>query len=141
MERASFCKIIDRLELMQLERKPLTETKKAIVIFHYTEKIKSSLILAFRLLEVLNGLRDEEVMGAEKLLASFVDALFQEVNTAANATQVKGFKQVGAKLDEVNEQVKKHSYAMAMKLVSEAISIATTSGAQAAEMLKERDLI
>ncbi|NWG10321.1 hypothetical protein HXY33_01005 [Candidatus Bathyarchaeota archaeon] len=123
------------------EEKNLTETKKAIIIFHYTEKIKSNLILTFSLLEVLSTMRDEEIEGAEKLLTAFLNALIREVHIAANATEVKGFKDVNAKLEETIEQVKQHNYAEGMKLVSEAISLATTGGSQAVEVLKEKNLI
>jgi hypothetical protein len=117
------------------------DIKKAIVMFHYTERVKSNLILTFSLLEFLGTLRDEEIEGAEKLLTAFLNALIQEVYIAANATEAKGFKDVTAKLEETIEQVKQHNYDEAMKLVSEAISLATTGGSQAAETLKEKGLI
>jgi hypothetical protein len=126
---------------IKLERKALSEIKKAIVVFHYAEKIKSNLILTFSLLDVLDGMRDEEISGAEKLLVAYFNALIREVNIAANASGVPGFQDVNAKLDEAVEQTKQHNYANVMKLVSEAISITTTNGNKAAETLKEKDLI
>jgi hypothetical protein len=126
---------------IRLEREALLEIKKAIVVFHYTEKIKSNLILTFSLLDVLDGIRDDEITGAEKLLVAFFNALIREVNIAANASEVQGFQDVSAKLDEAVEQTKQHNYANVMKLVSEAISITTTNGNKAAETLKEKDLI
>jgi len=126
---------------IRLERKALSEIKKAIVVFHYAEKIKSNLILTFSLLDVLDGMRDEEISGAEKLLVAYFNALIREVAIAANASEVQGFQDVSAKLDEAVEQTKQHNYANAMKLVSEAISITTTNGNKAAETLKEKDLI
>jgi len=119
----------------------LSEIKKAIVVFHYAEKIKSNLILTFSLLDVLDGMRDEEISGAEKLLVAYLNALIREVNIAANASEVQGFQDVSAKLDEAIKQTKQHNYANAMKLVSEATSITTTNGNKAAETLKEKDLI
>ena len=41
---------------IRLERKALSETKKAIVVFHYAEKIKSDIILTFSILDVLDGM-------------------------------------------------------------------------------------
>ena len=126
---------------IKLEREALSESKKAIVVFHYAEKIKSNLILTFSLLDVLDGMRDEEISGAEKLLVAYFNALIREVNIAANASEVQGFQDVSAKLDEAVEQTRQHNYANVMKLVSEAISITTTNGNTAAETLKEKDLI
>ena len=126
---------------IKLEREALSEIKKAIVVFHYAEKIKSNLILTFSLLDVLDGMRDEEISGAEKLLVAYFNALIREVNIAANASEIQGFQDVSAKLDEVVEQTRQHNYANVMKLVSEAISITTTNGNKAAETLKEKGLI
>ena len=126
---------------IKLEREALSEIKKAIVVFHYAEKIKSNLILTFSLLDVLDGMRDEEISGAEKLLVAYFNALIREVNIAANVSEVQGFQDVSAKLDETVKQTRQHNYGDAMKLVSEAISITTTNGNKAAETLKEKDLI
>ena len=126
---------------IKLEREALSEIKKAIVVFHYAEKIKSNLILTFSLLDVLDGMRDEEISGAEKLLVAYFNALIREVNIAANVSGVHGFEDVSAKLGEAVERAKQHDYANVMKLVSEAISITTTNGNKAAETLKEKDLI
>jgi len=119
----------------------LSEVKKAIIVFHYAEKIKSNLILTSSLLEVLNSMQNEEIAGAEKLLVAYFKALIQEVNIATNVSGVKGFQNVSIKLEEAIEQINEHNYANVMKLVSEAISITTTNGNKAAETLKEKDLI
>ena len=124
-----------------VERKTLLEVRKAIVIFHYAEKIKSNLILTASLLEVLSGMRDEKIAGAEKLMVAYFNALIREVNIAANASRIEGFRDVSAKLEKAIMQTEQHNYASAVKLVSEAISIATTNANQAAETLKEKDLI
>jgi hypothetical protein len=123
------------------ERKLLSEIKKILLTFHYTEKIKTNLILTSNLLEFLNSLPDEEIAGAEKLLVAYFNALIKEVNIAVNASGVRGFQDVNLKLEEAIEQTKQHNYANAEKLVSEAVTITTTNGSQAAQTLKEKDLI
>lgn len=119
----------------------LSETKKAIIAFHYAEKIKSNLIITANLLEILNDIKNEEIAGAEKLLVAYLNALIQEVSIAANASEVEGFQNVNAKLTEIINNIKQHNYANVMALVSEAISITTTNGNKAAETLKEKNLI
>lgn len=119
----------------------LSEIKKAIIVFHYAEKIKSNLIITANLLEVLRDMKNDDVAGAEKLLMAYLDALIQEVNIAANASGVEGFQNVNAKLMEIMNNIKQHSYANVIALVSEAISITTTHGNKAAETLKEKNLI
>jgi flagellin-specific chaperone FliS len=123
------------------ERTALSETRKAIIAFHYAEKIKSNLIVTAGLLEVLSNLKDEEIAGAEKLLVAYLSALIREVNIATNVSGVQGFQDVSAKLDEAIKQVKQHNYAGIMELVSEALSLTTTNGNRAAETLKEKGLI
>jgi hypothetical protein len=119
----------------------LSETKKAIIIFHYAEKIKSNLIITANLLEVLNNMENEEITGAEKLLIAYLTALIQEVNIAANASGVESFQNVNVKLEEIINYVKQRNYTNVIALVSEAISITTTNGNKAAETLKEKNLI
>jgi len=120
---------------------PLSEVQKAVAVFHYTEKTKSYLILTTSLLECLNSMGENEVLGAEKLLVAYFNALIREVNIATNVSGVQGFQDVNAKLEEAIEQTKQHNYASAVKLVSEAISITTTNGNNAAKTLKEKGLI
>ncbi len=119
----------------------MSDIKKAIVTFHYAEKIKSNLILTANLLEFLNSMGDQEVLGAEKLLVTYFNALIKEVNIAVNASGVVGFQEVNTKLEAAIEQTKQHNYASAVKLVSEAISITTTNGNSAAKTLREKSLI
>lgn len=126
---------------LSFERNNLSKTKEAIAHFLYAEKIKSDLILTASLLEVLNDMTDEETIGAEKLLITYLNALIKEVNIARNASGVQRFQEVGLKIEKVVEQTKQHNYSNAMKLVSEAISLTTTGGHQAAHVLKEKGLI
>lgn len=134
-------KLIPFCRFILAERKPLSEIKRAFIIFHYTEKIKSDLIMAAGLLEALNGMGDADVVGAEKLLVAYFNALIGEVNIAAIASGVQGFKEVNVKLEDVIQQTKQHNYVNAAKLVSEAISITTTKGHLAAQTLREKGLI
>ena len=119
----------------------LAEVKKAFLAFHYAEKIKTNLIVASTLLELLGGLTDVEIAGAEKLLIAYFNALIMEVNIAANASQIEGFRNIAAKLNEAIEQTGQHNYANAERRISEAISIATTHGSGAAQTLKDKGLI
>ncbi|MEM3579780.1 MAG: hypothetical protein QXQ64_00770 [Candidatus Bathyarchaeia archaeon] len=120
----------------------MEDAKKALTVFNYVEKIKTSLIMASSLLELLGGIKDEaEATGAEKLLAAYLNALIVEVNIAANASQVEGFRDIASKLQKAAEQVRQHNYTVVQRFISEAISMATTHGSWAAQTLKEKNLI
>ncbi|MEM2393410.1 MAG: hypothetical protein QXG11_01140 [Candidatus Bathyarchaeia archaeon] len=118
------------------------DIKKALVVFNYAEKFKTSLIVASHLLELLGEFKNEaELAGAERMLIAYFNALILEVNIAANASRVEGFKEIAANLKKVIEYVKQHNPLVAHRLVSEAISMVTTHGNWAAQTLKEKNLI
>ncbi|MEM3770517.1 MAG: hypothetical protein QXG76_04950 [Candidatus Bathyarchaeia archaeon] len=122
--------------------KILEDVKKAVVVFNYAEKIKTNLIMASSLLEFLGGIKEEaEMAGAEKLLAAYLNALIGEVNIAANTSQVEGFRDITSKLQKAVEQVRQHNYTIVQRFISEAISMATTHGNWAVQILKEKNLI
>jgi len=118
------------------------EVKKALTVFNYAEKFKTSLIVASSLLELLGEIKGEaELAGAEKLLITYFNALILEVNIAANASKVEGFREIATNLQKAVEHVRQHNPIVAQRLVSEAISMATTQGSWAAQKLKEKNLI
>ena len=119
----------------------LSEIKESFITFHYAEKIKSDLIITASLLEALTDMTDEEIVGAEKLLVAYFNALIKEVNIATNASKVQGFQEVSTKLEEAIQQTRQHNYTNAERLVSEAVSITTTNGSRAIQVLKEKSLI
>ena len=118
------------------------EVKKALTVFNYAEKFKTSLIVASNLLELLGEIKeDAELAGAEKMLIAYFNALTLEVNIAANASKIEEFREIATNLQKVIEHVKQHNPIVAQRLVSEAISMATTQGNWAAQKLRERNLI
>ncbi|MEM3551023.1 MAG: hypothetical protein QXN87_06050 [Candidatus Bathyarchaeia archaeon] len=119
----------------------MSKLKIAFTAFHYAEKIKTNLILASNLLETLSQMDFADVSGGEKILAAYFNALMAEVNIAANASQIEGFREVNLKLEDTVEKIRKHNYADAERLVSEAICITTTQGSRAAQTLREEGLI
>ncbi len=119
----------------------LSQAKEAFLAFHYVEKIKSNLIIATNLLESLTSLQNSEVSGGEKVFVVYLNALVQEVNIAANATHRDGFSDASVKIKEAAEKIKQHNYASVMNILSEAMTMITTEGSRAAEVLKTYGLI
>ncbi|MBS7647966.1 MAG: hypothetical protein QXK93_07230 [Candidatus Bathyarchaeia archaeon] len=118
------------------------DVKKALTVFNYAEKFKTSLIVASSLLELLGEVKEEaELAGAAKMLIAYFNALILEVNIAANASKVEGFREIATNLQKAIGYVRQHNPIVAQRLVSEAISMATTHGNWAAQKLKERNLI
>ena len=119
----------------------MSEIRKAMIGFQYSEKIKSELIMASKLFEVLNSLKDAERDGAETLFAAFLDALQGEINIARNVSQIPGFEEVRLKVEEAALHVKAHEYEEALRRLSEAISLTTTSGHESAETLRDKGML
>ena len=124
-----------------IKEKPSLDIKKAVTTFVYVERIKSELIIAARLLEETQNLKENENEGAKRLALSFLNALQGETQMAYNVSREKNFEQAAMKVWETAERVRSGEYLEAIRCVSEAISITTTSGQPALQLLKERELL
>ncbi len=60
------------------------ETRRPILIFQYSERIKSELIIAFELLAKMVTLEGDELSGAKKLMIRFLEALMGEIRIVQN---------------------------------------------------------
>jgi hypothetical protein len=54
-------------------------TRKAILIYVYAERIKSELIIASNLLAKMDHIEGNERLGAEKMMISLLEALAGEI--------------------------------------------------------------
>jgi len=115
--------------------------RDAVVCFQYAERIKSELIIATKLLEQLETLKDSELEGAKKLMLSFFGALESEIKMARSVSGQKNFEQVAAKVLEATERTRANEYEEAFRCISEAISATTTSGQSALKLLKDNDVM
>ena len=121
--------------------KPETlDVKRAITCHQFSEKIKSELIIASRLLWTVEELKGEELEGAKKLFSSFLDALIAEINLAYTVVKMQDFEKANTKVMEIKESISLGQYQEAAKLISQAISFVTTCGHRAAETLIEKGL-
>ena len=97
--------------------------------------------MASSLLDFLENLKEQEIVGAEKLLKAYFNALMLEVSIAVNATKMEELREIIQKLQKALEEAKTRNYDVARRLISEAISMATTQGSRSAETLKAMGLI
>ncbi|NIR86574.1 hypothetical protein GWO13_02975 [Candidatus Bathyarchaeota archaeon] len=117
------------------------DVRKAIICFQYTERIKSELIITANLLGKIGELEGDELAGAGKLMLSLLRALQGEISIAHSVLGMRNFQDAGNKVAEVAEKVRSREYLEATKRVSEAISLITTGGQKATEVLKEKSLL
>ena len=105
------------------------------------ERIKSELIIAARLIEQMGELKGEELNGANKVLALFLDSLQGEINIALNVSGRRDFEAAGEKVKAASEKMHNLQSEEAIRLVSEAISSVATSGQWAMQTLKEKGFL
>ena len=75
------------------------ETKRHIMSFMYGERLKSALLIAGQLLDVLVGLEEGERTAGLKMLASFVRGVGGEMRLAANVMKTQDWQGLCAQLN------------------------------------------
>ena len=141
--RADF---IRRVEL----KKPITKeriamnsegVKRNILGFMYAERLKSSLIIAGQLLDVLPDLSEDERSGGLKMLGSFVGGVGNEMKLAANVMREADWDGLSGQLDLMEGYARLGQMEAARQELSQSLSRVTTLGASTMTFLKKANLL
>ena len=68
--------------------------REMINLLKHSERIKSELIIASKMLVALEGFKGDELNGAAKMLEYYFNALLTEVGIAYNSTKNVKFKEI-----------------------------------------------
>ncbi|UCD32998.1 MAG: hypothetical protein JSW04_15035 [Desulfobacterales bacterium] len=117
------------------------DTKKAIIVYQYSERIKSELIIASGLVSTMETLDGKELNGAEKLMTSFLDALIGEIRIAQHVEKSMNFIGAEKKIREAKGKMKLNEHTEMNRCISDALSLITTSCQRAMEFLINEHLI
>jgi hypothetical protein len=118
------------------------ETRKAILDFQYSEKMKSGLIIGTNLLDHLLSLKnDEEISGGKKVLVWYLEGLLREIRIAENVLGSGHYADLERKVMEVIGRIHMSQFQEVQGSFSEAISLATTSCQKAMNFLLEKKLL
>ena len=117
------------------------DTRKTILVYQYAERIKSELIIASDLLAKMLALRGEERIGAEKMMASYLEALIREIKIAQNIEKSVNFVGAEKRIVEATARLRLSEYPAIRRCISEALSFITTSCQAAMEALEQERLI
>jgi hypothetical protein len=117
------------------------DTKKAILVYQYSERIKSELIIASGLVSTMETLDGKELNGAEKLMKSFLEALVGEIRIAQHIDKSMNFIGAEKKIREIIDNIELHEYTEINRCISAALSLITTSCQRAMEVLIKEHLI
>ncbi len=117
------------------------DIRNKILIYLYSERIKSGLIIAFKLISRVDTLKGEERLGAEKLLISYLAALLAEIRIAENVEDSQNFRKAEKKVEEAEAKVYLSETSAVMRCLSEALTAITTSAQAAIETLEKENLL
>lgn len=117
------------------------ETRQAIMIYQFSERFKSELIIAFKMLEKMAALGGEDWKGAEKLMEAYLDALLGEVRISQGVIGSSHFAEAERKIVEAIGHLKLFERPELYGCLREAISSVTTSAQQAMDYLESKKLL
>jgi hypothetical protein len=117
------------------------ETRKAILTYQFSERIKSELIIAFILLEKMAALGGDDWSGAEKLMEAYLEVLLGEVRLARGVIGPNHFAEAERKMIEAIGHLKLYERTRLYACLREAISSVTTLAQQAMEFLESKKLL
>ncbi len=117
------------------------DRRKTILVYQYSERIKSELIIASELLAKMLTLRGEERIGAEKMMRSYFEALAREIRIAQNVEKSVNFVGAEKRVVEAAGKLNLLEYSEIGRCISEALSLITTSCQAAMEVLEKERLI
>jgi hypothetical protein len=118
------------------------KTRKAILDFQYSEKMKSGLIIGAQLLNLLESLEGgEEFSGGRKILIGYLEGLLREMGVAENLVGRKHFDDLQQKVMRIIEKLRRSQFEEAGFSFSEAISFSTTLCQASMTDLMEKKLI
>lgn len=102
-----------------------------VSLLKHSERIKSELIVASKLLAALDEFQDQELEGALKMLENYFHALESEIGIALNSTRDLRFGEVLDLVSSVNPA----DYDASMDKIARAVSITTTIANEAYQSL------
>jgi len=125
---------------MGMDRK-LSGVSADIIGYQLAERIKSGLIIGFKVISAAEGLEGDELKGAKRAILAYLDALSAETGIALNATRLVEFSQVSEKIAEIRKSVEEGLFNVASAKLGEALSRATTACDKKMRALSECGLI
>ena len=121
--------------------KKLSGVRADIIGYQLAERIKSGLIIGFKVISAAEGLEGDELKGAKRAILAYLDALSAETGIALNATRLVEFSQVSEKIAEIRKSVEEGLFNVASAKLGEALSRATTACDKKMRALSECGLI
>ena len=117
------------------------ETKKAIMAFSQSEKIKSGIIWLSSLLELTGSLPVSEKQGGEKIVRTCADMLFQEIRLVRNVADNARWEKAERCLAQAVIMMDSGVPAESVPHLTQALSQVTSVGQRTMSFLQEQNLL
>ena len=115
--------------------------RESILGFMYAERLKSALIIAGQMLDVLADLSEGERSGGLKMFSSFVRGVGNEMKLAANVMAGSDWDGLSGQLDLMEGYARLGQMEAARQELSQSLSRVTTLGAGTMSSLKNAGLL
>ncbi len=141
--RADFIHRRERKKRIEKERVAMKSegVRKNILGFMYAERLKSALIIAGQLLDVLPDLKEGERSGGLKMFGFFVRGVGNEMILAANVMGDSDWDGLSGQLNLMEGYARLGQSEAARQELSQTLSRVTTLGASAMTSLKNANLL
>ena len=115
--------------------------RENILSFMYAERLKSALIIAGQLLDVLPDLDQSERSGGLKMFGLFVTGVGNEMRLAANVMGGSDWDDLSGQLDLMEGYARLGQMEAARQELSQSLSRVTTLGGRAMASLEKADFL
>ncbi len=115
--------------------------RTAIMIYQFTERTKSQLLIASRLIEDLRSFESQDRVGATRIVISLLEALRGELTLAYNVTKDSSFLEAERMVKDTLNFIVFGYYIEALSNISEAIVVVTSCGLKATKFLVDEGLL
>jgi hypothetical protein len=116
-------------------------TKGSIMGFSQSEKIKSGIIWASQMLELIRGLPEPEKQGAERVVKMLVDMIFLEIQLAGSVAPGEAWEGIEKNVDQAVTMINSHVAPESVVHLTQALSQVTTIGQRSMSFLQEQELL
>lgn len=116
-------------------------TRVAILGYQYSERIKSELIIASKLLSMVETLGENDIACGRRLMMSYLEALLVEVRIADNLVKRKRFADAEIKIMQLIEEIDLLRFSNANMCISEALSSITSLCSETMQYLTDNNLL
>ena len=117
------------------------DTKKAIMAFSQSEKIKSGIIWLSHALELLGSLPASETQGGQKIVRALTDMVFQEIQLAKNVAGDEKWNDAEKSIDQATIMIDSGVGPESITHLTQALSQVTSIGQRSMSFLQDQGLL